>query len=202
MATQRAHCVILAGPNGAGKTTAAPSLLRDLLGLTNFVNADVIAQGLSGFDPERAAIEAGRVMLKRLRELAERRENFAFETTLASRTFAPWLRTIRTSHDYDLTLFYCWLPSPEHAIARVQRRVTRGGHFVDPDTVRRRYSRGLRNFFDIYRDLADEWHFVNNSNKAGPQPIAFQRSGCTIEVVDPPLWAAIVEQYDDQSRQK
>ena len=181
MPIRRAHCVILAGPNGAGKTTAAPSLLRDLLGLTNFVNADVIAQGLSGFEP---------------------REDFAFETTLASRTFAPWLRTIRTAHDYQITLLYCWVPSPEHAIARVRRRVSRGGHSVDPEIVRRRYSRGLRNFFEIYRDLADEWHFVNNSQSSGPQPIAFQPVGDTIHIVDAAIWNQVVERYGDRSNEQ
>lgn len=150
---RRAHCVILAGPSGAGKTTAAPSLLRDLLGLTNFVNADVIAQGLSGFGPERAAIEAGRVMLKRLRELADRGEDFAFETTLASRTFAPWLRSLRATGSRRVVLLFLWVPDPEQAIARVRRRVARGGHDVPEVTIRRRYYRGLRNLFELISPL-------------------------------------------------
>src|SRR5712691_6388121 len=101
--------VVLAGPNGAGKSTTAPFLLRDSLAVAEFVNADRIAQGLSAFNPEMVAIEAGRLMLARLDELARRRETFAFETTLASRSFAPWLRA-RRADGYDVYLIFLWLP--------------------------------------------------------------------------------------------
>src|SRR5262245_8852726 len=121
--------VVLAGPNGAGKSTAAPELLKETLALTEFVNADVIARGLSAFDPERATIAAGRIMWKRLRELAHERENFAFETTLASKSYAPWLAKLVES-GYRLELTFLWLPSADLAVARVADRVRMGGHAV------------------------------------------------------------------------
>ncbi|MBI3098799.1 MAG: AAA family ATPase [Planctomycetes bacterium] len=163
----RPAVVVLAGPNGAGKSTMGPELLKGTLGVTEFVNADVIARGLSAFDPERAAIPAGRVMLSRLRELARHRVSFAFETTLASRSFAPWLeRLIRAG--YKCRLVYLWLPSADFAVARVRDRVRMGGHEVPEEIVRRRYTAGLRNFFDLYRALAASWVVYDNS---GPFPL-------------------------------
>ena len=130
--------VILAGPNGAGKSTAAPALLEGTLAVNEFVNADVMARDLSADDPDSAAIAAGRVMLTRLSELAGGRGSFAFETTLASRTFAPWLRDLRAS-GYDVQLVFLWLPSADFAIERVADRVRSGGHNVPEETIRRRY---------------------------------------------------------------
>src|SRR3954452_10640772 len=128
--------IVIAGPNGAGKTTAAPFLLRDTLGVTEFVNADTIAQGLSAFEPEQVATAAGRVMLARLKELAERRANFAFETTLASRWFARWLQKL-IGGGYTLHLLFLWLPSADFAVSRVADRVRAGGHTVPEETIRR-----------------------------------------------------------------
>src|SRR5207245_5581410 len=126
MSELRPSIVILAGPNGAGKSTVAPALLRGALAVNEFVNADVIASGLSAFDPDSAAIAAGRVMLARIRELASQRVNFAFETTLASRSFAPWLRQLVTS-GYSAHLVFLWLPSADFAVDRVAERVRTGG---------------------------------------------------------------------------
>src|SRR5439155_26523435 len=154
--------VVLAGPNGAGKSTAASRLLRGALGVTEFVNADVIARGLSGFSPERVAMEAGRVMLRRIKELAAKRESFAFETTLASRSFAPWLRDLVKS-GYRFHLVFLWLPSAAAAVARVAERVSLGGHDVPVATVRRRYKAGLKNFFELYRSLSTTWQVIDNS---------------------------------------
>src|SRR5262245_18781620 len=151
--------MVIAGPNGAGKTTIAPSLLRDFFGVRDFVNADIIASGISGFDPDRAAMAAGRMMLGRLHELADQRQSFAFETTLASRHFAPWIAGLRRE-GYRFSLVFLWLPSAEEAIRRVELRVRAGGHDVPADTIRRRFGRGLVNFFDLYRGLADEWLLV------------------------------------------
>lgn len=148
--------MILAGPNGAGKSTAAPDLLQDALSVNEFVNADVIARGLSAFDPDSAAIAAGRVMLARLHDLADQRASFAFETTLASRSFAPWLRDLRAS-GYAVHLFFLWLPSADLAVQRVAQRVTAGGHHLPEDTVRRRYHTGIRNFFTLYQPFATSW---------------------------------------------
>src|SRR6516225_8899139 len=129
MAKSSPYAVVLAGPNGAGKSTAAPMILKDALGVDEFVNADVIARGLSGFEPERAAMAAGRIMLARLRELARQRSSFAFETTLASRSFAPWLKDLLATR-YQFHLVFLWLPSPDLAVARVAARVREGGHDV------------------------------------------------------------------------
>jgi predicted ABC-type ATPase len=138
--------VVIAGPNGAGKSTAAPTLLRDALGITTFVNADEIARGLSGFAPEGVAFEAGRIMLHRIRELAAEGADFAFETTLASRHYAGRIKNWKAS-GYQFHLMFLWLPSAEMAISRVKDRVRRGGHHIPDDTVRNRYRAGLKNSF-------------------------------------------------------
>src|SRR5215208_2498675 len=148
--------VVIAGPNGAGKSTAAPALLRDVLGVTTFVNADEIARGLSGFAPEHAAVAAGRVMLARLHELADEGADFAFETTLSGRTYLGWLAGLRRT-GYRVRLEYIWLSSPDLAVNRVRDRVRRGGHSIPEDTIRRRYDVSLRNFFRLYRPIADTW---------------------------------------------
>src|SRR5262249_21869242 len=156
--------VVLAGPNGAGKSTSAPSILRDALGVDEFVNADVIARGLSGFEPERAAMAAGRIMLARLRELARQRSSFAFDTTLASRSFPPSLADL-IGTGYQFHLVFLWLPDAGMAVARVAARVREGGHAVPEETIRRRYEAGLRNFFSLYRPMATTWEFWDNSTE-------------------------------------
>ena len=176
------HVIVMAGPNGAGKSTTAPAILQGALGVTEFVNADTIAAGLSAFNPEKAAFQAGRVMLERLRQLAADQEDFAFETTLASKTFAPWIKHLKTN-DYSFHLFFLWLPSPEFAIARVAERVRLGGHHVPDGTVLRRYHAGIKNFFNHYKPLADTWHMFENSSGSIPQLIAChdRKSGVIIE---------------------
>jgi len=155
---------VIGGPNGAGKTTAATSLLPKEIYIRQFVNADTIAVGLSAFDPEAAAFEAGRVMLARLEALARRREDFAFETTLASRSFAPFLARLQRDGDMA-TVIYVWLRTPDLAVQRVAERVRRGGHDVPPKTVRRRYQRGLLNFMQMFRPLTDRWVLCDNSDR-------------------------------------
>ena len=157
------HVIIIAGPNGAGKSTTAPYLLKDLLGVTEFVNADVIAQGLSAFATEAVAFQAGRIMLNRLHQLANNRRNFAFETTLSTRSYAGFLRQLKVK-GYRVYLIYLWLPTPEMSIARVAERVRNGGHYVPDDVVHRRYQRGLNNFFNLYKPLADQWRFYDNAD--------------------------------------
>jgi predicted ABC-type ATPase len=159
-----ANLILLAGPNGAGKSTAAPDLLHGALQVDEFVNADVIARGLSAFHPEGAAIEAGRVMLTRLRELTSQPRNVAFESTLASRTFAPWIKG-PLAQGYALHLFYFWLPSADACINRVRKRKSLGGHFVPEETIRRRYQAGRRNFFELYAPIAKSWSFFDNTQK-------------------------------------
>lgn len=189
--TKRPHVVVLAGPNGAGKSTAAPALLRGRLGVTEFVNADTIARGLSAFLPEQAAMEAGRVMLERLRHLASQRRDFAFETTLASRTFVPrlaqWMQ-----NGYAFHLVFLWLPSAEFALARVRERVRLGGHNVPEETVRRRYRRGLTNFFTLYLPFATTWRFYDNSGSR-PRLVARGEGREQIIIVNGTLWRRITE---------
>jgi predicted ABC-type ATPase len=189
-----ANVVVIAGPNGSGKTTMVPVLLRDYLGIREFVNADTIAQGLSAFDAEGVAFRAGRLMLDRLRELEEAGADFAFETTLASRTFSPWLENLRGS-GYRVHILFLWLPSPEMAVARVAARVERGGHHVADDVVRRRYRRGIANFFAIYRSIADVWAFFDNSSASGYELIAGQTGSNPIHVAHQETWTRIQEEY-------
>ncbi len=154
--------IIIGGPNGAGKSTTAPEIINAELGVVEFVNADVIAKGLSAFAPEHSAIQAGRIMLQRLDDLAANRANFAFETTLASRSFAPWVQSL-TSTGYDFVLSFVSLPSPDLSVARVALRVSEGGHHVPEETIRRRYAAGHSNFFRLYRPLATRWRMYDNA---------------------------------------
>lgn len=184
-----AHLIVVARPNGAGKSTTAPTLLQETLNVNEYVNADVIAQGLSGFNPEKVAFRAGRIMLNRLEELAKEQVNFAFETTLATRSFAPWIAGLKPT--YRFHLIFLWLASPELAIARVRERVRRGGHHVPEETIRRRYYAGVRNFFQLYQSLADTWRFYDNSDPTEPRIIA--TGGMTLNeiIYIPEIWKII-----------
>ncbi len=157
------HLIIIAGPNGAGKSTTAPALLKDALHMDNFVNADVIAQGLCAYQPEKAAIQAGRIMLDRIHTLADKNANFAFETTLSSRSFATWIPKLK-KQGYQFHLVFLWLKTVDLAIFRVRERIKNGGHAVPEETIKRRYISGLRNFFNLYTLLADSWQFYDNSD--------------------------------------
>lgn len=192
---ERPHVLVLAGPNGAGKSTAAASMLWSPLGITEFVNADVIAQGLSAFNAEGAAMQAGRIMLTRLKQLAAARASFAFETTLASRSFAMWIAGLR-SVGYDFHLDFFWLPSAEMAVERVALRVRAGGHDVPEETIRRRYARGLTNFFRTYLPLATRWSFYDGSSGAGPRLVASGAQGTPLLVQDPYVWKQLVREYE------
>lgn len=194
MSESAPNVVVIAGPNGSGKSTAAPALLRDYLGITEFVNADVIAQGLSGFGSENVALQAGRIMLERLKELAADEADFAFETTLASRTFATWLKDLQQS-GYRAHLLFLWLPSAEMAVARVSSRVQRGGHDVPEDVVRRRYESGLRNFFSLYRPLVEAWRMYDNSSREGYTLIASESKDDPLHMEQETLWNSLVEAY-------
>jgi predicted ABC-type ATPase len=185
--------IILAGPNGAGKSTTAPILLRDTLAVDEFVNADAIAQGLSAFAPERVALEAGKIMLRRLRELAVRRSNFAFETTLASRSFAPWLTGLRQS-GYRAHLVFLTLPGADFAINRVATRVMLGGHTIDEAVIRRRFSAGLRNLFQLYMPVVSSWKIFDNSTPDKPVDIA-ESDGYTISVTNAERFAKLKVEY-------
>jgi predicted ABC-type ATPase len=154
--------VILAGPNGAGKTTFAREFLPNEANCPIFVNADLIAAGLSPFDPEAAAFRAGRLMLEEIAHHAAAGRSFAFETTLSGLTYARMIPRWRKV-GYTVKLIFLSLNSPEDAIDRVKLRVLQGGHDVPPDVIRRRFSAGLRNFKNIYQPLVDYWRWVDNS---------------------------------------
>jgi predicted ABC-type ATPase len=171
-------------------------LLRDVLEVDEFVNADVIARGLSAFDPEGAAIAAGRVMLARLRDLARRRVSFAFETTLASRSFAPWIAGLVGS-GYAFHLVFLWLPAVDVALERVADRVRLGGHGVPADVVRRRYQAGRWNFLTLYRPLATTWRVYDNSVSPGPRLVASGHIGATARVENAAVWAEFLSERSD-----
>ena len=187
----RPSVVILAGPNGAGKSTAAPLLLGEArLHSPVFVNADEIAAERSPSDPAGAAIAAGREMLSRLHELAEHRQSFAFETTLATRHFAPWLQALAAT-GYSVDILYLWLPTADLAVARVKSRVMLGGHDVPEAVVRRRYRRGLQNFFALYQPLATTWQMYDSSIAPAPHLIASGSGGTIESVSDITTWTEI-----------
>jgi predicted ABC-type ATPase len=190
------HVIIIAGPNGAGKTTVAPALLGKALQIDHFVNADTIAAGLSAFAPEKAAIQAGKAMLERMRYLADNNENFAFETTLASRTFAPWIAKLKEEKDYLFHLTFLLLDSSDLAISRVAERVKLGGHFVPEDTIRRRFETGLKNFFKLYRPLADSWQMYDNTYMGHLSPVASKLDN-SLEIHEPIIWQSLLEMYDE-----
>ena len=187
MATPDPLVIAIAGPNGAGKTTLAPFLLRNHFGLTEYVNADTIALGLSAFRPDGAAFEAARIMLMRIRGLADARTHFAFETTLATRSYARWLRDLKQG-GYRFHLMFLWLRSPELALERVRYRVLTGGHAVPEEVVRRRYHRGASNFFDSYQPMADSWVVYDNSVSGRVIKIAAGEGPSVTEVLEESLW--------------
>jgi len=164
--------VIFAGPNGAGKSTHADAILA-ALGIDTFVNADFIARGLSGRNTDAVAFEAGRIMLRRLRQLSEAKADFSFESTLSSRTFATFLRALKRQ-GYVVAIYYFSLANAQLAIRRVKLRVALGGHDVPPDVIRRRFGRSLNNFFHLYLPLADEWALFDNSSSVQAIPVATQ----------------------------
>ena len=188
----RPKVIIIAGPNGAGKSTLAPSLLRDTFHVTDYVNADTLASGLSAFQPDKVAIEAGRLMLKRLRVLAEQQESFAFESTLASRSHARWLNDLR-EEGYTFHLLFLWLRNPETAVARVKERVRLGGHDVPEPVVRRRYRRGIINFLELYRPLAESWVVYDNSGPGSPLALAAAKEDRVLSIYQPSLWSRFSE---------
>jgi predicted ABC-type ATPase len=187
--------VVLGGINGAGKTTSSQTLLADQLAVLSFVNADTIARGLNAFRPEAAALQAGRVMLVRLKELAAERVDFAFETTLAGKTYLPFLRSLR-ENGYSVELNYFWLRSADLAVSRVRARVRKGGHDIPEDTIRQRYGRSLSNFWERYRHEADAWYVYDNSEDKATLIAAGHRSDPP-EVGDSASWKAFSEALGD-----
>lgn len=162
--------IIVAGPNGAGKTTFAREYLLKEANCPDFVNVDLIAAGLSPFDPDRAAIRAGRIMLSEIERRVRKGESFAFETTLSGHLYARLIPRWQ-NEGYKVRLVFLSLPNPEIAIARIAARVAQGGHNVASAVVRRRFDSGLHNFTNTYRDLVDRWEWYDNSGSI-PQLIS------------------------------
>ena len=171
-ATQK-KVVIIAGPNGAGKTTFARAFLPNEAGCPHFINADLIAAGLSPFAPERAALRAGRIMLDEISRAAADGDSFAFETTLSGLVYARRITGWR-GVGYTVKLIFLKLSSVEEALARVAMRVRQGGHDVPADVVRRRFDAGWRHFDGIYRHHVDYWQCFDNS---GPSPVLLSEGG-------------------------
>lgn len=177
--------VVFAGPNGAGKSTHADAILAEL-GISTFVNADYIARGLAGQNAQTVSFAAGRIMLNRLRELTNARADFAFESTLASRSFHPFLLQLK-AQGYHVAVYYFALSSSSLAIRRVKHRVALGGHDVPTDVVKRRFGRSLHNFFELYAHVADEWMVFNNSSGLTAQTVAYQTGGQSV-IEDRTIW--------------
>ena len=161
---------VISGCNGAGKTTASFTILPEILSCKEFVNADEIAKGLSPFQPEKVSFEAGRIMIKRINELLEANQTFAFETTLATKSYRGKIIKAK-KQNYNVTLLFFWLENVDLAIKRVRTRVLEGGHNIDTDVIKRRYINGIKNLFEIYVDIADEVLIFDNSFGA-PELIA------------------------------
>lgn len=181
--------IVIGGPNGAGKSTCAAEFLPHEFDVRQFVNADVIASGLSAFAPETVALHAGRIMLARLDELAAQRQDFAFETTLSARTHARFLRRLQ-AEGYRVEVYYVRLESPDLAVLRVAARVRRGGHAIPEETIRRRYWRGLVNLMELYRPPADSWVLCDNSGEE-LRIIARGKAGEPSEIEDERVYSEI-----------
>jgi predicted ABC-type ATPase len=164
--------IIIAGPNGAGKTTFAREFLPQEASCLTFINADLIAQGLSPFLPEEAAVRAARLMLEMIAEYVEHGESFAIETTLSGRTYARMIPQWKQA-GYQVALFFLQLPNEDLAVSRVADRVAQGGHDIPEAVIRRRFHAGISNFHALYKPLVDDWRLYDNS---GERPTLISRS--------------------------
>lgn len=186
----RPNLYIIAGPNGSGKTTFVKRFLPFYAHCLNFVNADLIASGLAPFSPEGAAVLAGKLMLEEIEKYRQRRADFAFETTLAGRTYLRLFKEMK-KEGYALHLFFLWLQSPELALGRVKERVNMGGHDVAAQTILRRFERGLYNLFHVYRPLLDSWILFDNSGKE-PIVIAKETEGIR-SIFDEEIFSKVIK---------
>jgi predicted ABC-type ATPase len=186
---------IIAGPNGVGKTTFADRYLPDEAKQLEFVNADLIARGLSPYDPESAAMEAGRIALKRIRELIASRTGFTWETTMSGRTAVVWLRQAREA-GYILKTYFLWVRNPETTIRRIRQRVVEGGHAITEEVSRRRFFKTIQNFFTIYRPVMTSWKLFQNE-LPGPRLLAVEKHGRLV-VRDPEQLVKIQQEAEIQ----
>ena len=185
---------IIAGCNGAGKTTASFTILPEILGCKEFINADEIAKGLSPFQPESVAVQAGRIMLTRMDELLQKGETFAFETTLATKSYKQKIEWAQ-ANDYEVTLLFFWLDSPNIAKERVAQRVAEGGHNIPLETIERRYYNGIANLFTIYIDMVDICYIFDNS-EGERTPIAKKYKGGKEIIYNADLYNQMKNSYE------
>ena len=187
---------IIAGCNGAGKTTASYTVLPEMLGCREFVNADEIARGLSPFNPEGAAIQAGRLMIERVLQLMKDGQDFAFETTLATRSYIKLIKQAQ-SVGYFVTLLFFSLPTPEQAVQRVARRVSQGGHNIPLDVIYRRYEAGLKNFFQLYLPVVDFWALYDNNTCPTLRIASGWKKGERMEISEVERFKELKEMYGE-----
>jgi predicted ABC-type ATPase len=186
---------IIAGCNGAGKTTASFTILPEVLDCKEFVNADEIAKGLSPFQPEKVSFEAGRIMLKRINELLENNQTFAFETTLATKSYKSKVISAQQKK-YTVTLLFFWLQNVDLAIERVRTRVIEGGHNIENDVIKRRYINGIKNLFEIYIPIVDEVMLFDNSY-GKPELIAEKNSETELVILNELKFDKLKKQYHE-----
>ena len=184
---------VIAGPNGAGKTTFAKKFLPNYADCRNFINADLIAQGVSPFSPETVALRAGRLMLEEINLRAKRGEDFGFETTLSGRSHLRLIRSLKR-RGYEVHFYFLWVPTVGLALQRVKGRVLEGGHDIPEAVVTRRFDRSVRNFLAEYRGLANSWFLFDNSN-ATPAVMAFEKQG-SLHIMNPELYELLIARYE------
>ena len=183
---------IIAGPNGAGKTTSAKVLVPDVFRTHYFINADEIAKTINPLNPEAVALQAGRMMLKQIDELIEKKKDFVFETTLSAKTYVRLIKRAKKL-GYKTALVFLYLDSVKLALKRVKTRVSEGGHNIPEEVIKRRYAAGLKNFFALYKPLVNSWFFYNNTQTM-PELIAAQKDKDMI-IYKKPIWLEVEQKY-------
>ena len=186
---------VIAGCNGAGKTTASFTILPEMLDCREFVNADEIAKGLSPFQPESVSFDSGRIMLKRINELMNEGNNFAFETTLSTRSHKERIESAKKK-GYSVVLLFFWLQNSDLAKERVKIRVLEGGHHVEDVVIERRYKRGIINLFQLFLPLSDEVMLFDNSEGI-PNLIAEKFQNESFNIINKDLFLKLNEQYEN-----
>ncbi len=199
MEDKKMNLYVIAGCNGAGKTTASFTVLPEMLKCREFVNADEIAAGLSPFNPEGVAIQAGRLMIERVITLLKEGTTFAFETTLSTRSYVKLIRQAQR-RGYFVTLLFFMLNTPEHAVRRVAKRVSMGGHNIPIDVVYRRYFAGLRNLFQLYMPVVDCWSLYDNSNCPALK-IASGWGNDKFKILEPTRFEELMALYDSAQKE-